>query len=83
MKKRLKKRLKMGSRWIDKAIADLVQQVCDEEGTDKRSAIRDVMTDVIHVCCAHGFDPEERFLAALEVADEETQDELQADTVES
>ena len=55
-------------------LVDLIREVEIQEGTFFKGAVRDVLTDLIHIMREKGFDPEERFGSALRVAKEENEE---------
>lgn len=54
-------------------VYSLISDVKKEEGTDASCAIRDILSEIIHICDAHGIDPDDRFDAAIEVVREENE----------
>ena len=52
-------------------IEDLILLTKRNEGTDMRGAIRDILTDIVHICNDNGFDIVAIVESATEVAREE------------
>lgn len=52
----------------------LIGRVEKREGTSTRGAIRDVLTDIAHICHEEGIDFDERCDTAIEVAQLEVED---------
>jgi hypothetical protein len=44
----------------------------EQEGVNASSAVRDLLTEVVHFCDEHQMDPDARFDAAIEIACQET-----------
>jgi hypothetical protein len=52
-------------------LESLLLEIESREGTTFAGAVRDLLTDLAHLCAERGVDVEERLRAALEVAAEE------------
>lgn len=63
---------------LKRRLRKLATKVENRTGTDTAGALRDMFTDMIHLCEEAGLDPTERFNSAREVADEEKGDEKEA-----
>ena len=55
---------------------ELIEKLMLREGTGMSGVIRDILSDVIHICYKYGFDPSERFEEAVQVAEWEISNEM-------
>lgn len=60
---------------LKKRLRKLVSKVEAREGTDTRGALRDTLTDMIHLCRESGVTIDEMLVGARRVAEEELADE--------
>lgn len=64
---------------LRRELETFIARVQESEGTNIAGAVRDILTDLKHVCDGNHLDFEERVATALEVAkQEDEQDETQA-----
>jgi hypothetical protein len=61
---------------FDEKITATVKKYKKADGTDDKSAVRDILTDLLHFCNKHNIDFNERLLGANEVFDQEIDSEL-------
>lgn len=54
-------------------LANLLLRYGTEEGCDEKSAVRDLLTEVIHLCQERGLDFDDRVMQAEEVVEEEAE----------
>jgi hypothetical protein len=59
---------------LNQKFVDLIHETMMAQGTELSFAIRDIMTDLCHICHDSGIDPTERFTEAKEVFEEEIEE---------